>query len=235
MKVRGRRRCVECDERWSYFETGSPDCPACGSLRSVSIDEEPTLHTAAPADFDLTPVRSMLADRSIVEAAEAARATAREYVRSRGFVAGGELQTLDGVVLAAAELGYASEHLRRTLSVDDPLEEYFLSLLAGAESGDRPDSVPDDLRWARGLAVADVVGAYRRDLSRWLEEHPHPEARPVLDRLRSHEKRFSVLDGDVPVAEADAFVTAVRELAVYLREGDEAALSRAEDRLSRLG
>lgn len=234
MYVRGRRRCTRCDHRWSYFESGSPACPACGSLRSVSADDEPALHTDAPVEFDLTPVRSMLDERPLPEVAEAARTAAREYVRSRGFVSGGTLLDLDGTVLAAAELGYAGEHLRRRLSVDEPTEAYFLALLANADAGDRPASVPDDLRWARGLAAVDVVEAYRRDLTRWFDENPHPDVRPVLDLLRSHGSRIAALDGAVPLADAEALVSAASELGHHLREGDEAALQRAEAWLSRL-
>ena len=235
MEVRGLRRCTECDHRWSYFETGSAACPSCGSLRSVSVDDEAALHTDVPVALDLAPVRSMLDDRPLPEVADAARSTAREYVRSRGFVAAGELLDLDGTVFAAAELGHAGDHLRRSLSVDEPTEAYFLALLAGAEAGDRPDSIPVDLRWARGLAASDVVGAYRRDLGKWLGEAPRPAVRPVIDLLRSHERRIDALDGAVPPADAEALVSAASDIGSYLREGDEAALERAEERLSRLG
>jgi len=235
MKVRGRRRCTECDTRWSYFETGSPSCPSCGSLRSVSVEDERTLHTDSPVDLDLSRARSMLDEQPLRDVAEAAQSAASAYVRSRGFVADGELRALDDTVLAAAELRYVADAVRRQLTVDDSTELYFLSLLSGAAAGDRPDAVSDALRAARGLATAECVAAYRRDLAKWLAEHPHPETRSVVELVQSHEKRLGALDGEVPPAEADALVAGVRELGDYLREEDEGALARAEDRLSRLG
>ncbi len=51
------RECTECGTRWSYYETGSIGCPACGSLHSVGLDER-TEHTDLRVEFDLTPVRA---------------------------------------------------------------------------------------------------------------------------------------------------------------------------------
>lgn len=235
MRVRGRRRCTSCDHRWSYFETGSPACPACGSLRSVSVDDERTLHTDNDVELDLGPARSALDDRPIEAVAEAARSAAREYVRSRGFVDAGRLTELDDRYLAAAELAYAADHIRRTTTRDRPAEEYFLALLAGADEGDRPAAVPRGLRSARGLAAAEAVETYRREIDRWADGPPPPEARPVLDGLRAHEKRVAALDGDVPPSEADALVAVARDIGRYLGAGDESALAAAEDGLNRLG
>jgi len=235
MKVRGQRRCKACDTRWSYYETGSPACPSCGSIESVGVDEEPTLHTDGAAELDLGPARAMIGDRPTDEVAAAAQSASRSYLTARGFVAAGELLDLDDVVLAAAELRYVGGHLRRAMAVDDATEAYFLDLLAGGEAGDRPSAVPSALRPARGLASAEAVEAYRRDVAAWLDEHPHPEARPVLDQLRVHERRIAALDGDVRPDEADALVAVARDLGDYLRTGDESALVRAETRLDGLG
>ena len=238
MKVRGRRRCTDCGHRWSYYETGSAECSACGSLRSVGVDEERALHTDAPADLDLSAVRSTLGDEPVGETAGAAAAAAREYFTSRGFVRGGDLLDLDGTVLAAAELRHVGGRLARALSVDDAEEAYFLALVAGAEDGERPDVLPPSLRDARGLASADAVAAYRRDLSAWLDENPANEgaaaARRSLARLRDHERRISALDGDVPPAEADALVDAARAIGAYLRDGEANTLAVAEARLDAL-
>lgn len=235
MKVRGRRRCTACEARWSYFETGSPACPDCGSLRSVAVHDERVLHTDSPIELDLGPARSLLEERPLGEVAEAAVAAARDYLAGRGFVDGGELLDLDDAVLAAAELRYVGDHVRRTMVVDDATEAHLLDLLAGAEDGDRPAAVPSPLRPARGLATAEAVGAYRRDLSTWLDEHPDTEAEAVLDRLRTHERRVEALDGEVPTEEAEGLVAAARAVGGYLQNGDPAALERAEERLGRMG
>lgn len=231
MELRGRRRCTGCGHRWSYFETGGAACPACGSISSVSRGQEAELHTDGPADLDLGPARSALGEGSLEEPAEQARSAARDYLRARGFVGGGELLPLDDGYLAAAELSHAADHLRRTLDPGDRTEEYFLSLLAGAGDGDRPDEVPEHLRWVRGLAAADSIEAYRRDVARWLDDHPGPAARPLLDRLRSHERRVAALDGDVPVEEAGALVAAARGVGRFLRDGDGDGLEDAEESL----
>ena len=235
MKVRGRRRCTACDARWSYFETGSAACPDCGSLRSVAVDDERVLHTDSPVELDLGPARSMVEGSPLEEVAEAAGSAARKYLAARGFVDGGELLDLDDVVLGAAELRHVGAHLRRTMAVDDAAKAHFLDLLAGAEDGHRPDAAPPALQSARGLAAAEAVGAYRRDLSTWLDEHPDPDARSALDRLRTHERRAEALDGDVSTGEAAALVAAARALGDYLRNGDASALERAEHRLDEVG
>lgn len=252
MKVRGRRRCAECGERWSYYETGSPACPSCGSLRSVGVEADRTLHTDAPAEFDLSAARSMLDGRPLDEVAEAAARAARAYLRARGFVRGGELLALDDEMLAAAELRHVAGRLERALDVTEAEERHFLDLLAGAEAGTRPGDVPASLRAARGLAAVDAVEAYRRDLSAWLDEatgsgDDGPDAtgaldregreavRPVLARLRDQERRVSALDGDVPPAEADALVAAARGIGEFLSEVDDDALATARERLDRLG
>lgn len=246
MKVRGRRRCTECGNRWSYYDTGSPTCPACGSLRSVGEEAERSLHTDAPASLDLSAARSMLDDRPVSEVASTASRAAREYFNARGFVRGGELLPLDETVLLAVELRHVAGRLERALAVDDAEERHFLDLLAGAETGARPDDVPPPLRPARGLAAADAVAAYRRDLTAWLDEQSDESVGPgegsrrsqvsqALSRLRDHERRVSALDGDVSQSEADALVAAARGIGEYLREGDEDVLARAEARLDALG
>lgn len=234
MKIRGRRRCKECDHRWSYYETGSVSCPACGSLLSVGVDEARALHTDAPAELDLAAARRGIDERSIREVAADAGDAARDYLLSRGFIDGGELLSLDEPFVAAAELRHAADVVRRSLDLAEDAERYFLVLLAGADGGDRPDEVPDSMREAYGLAMADAVDAYRADLATWLDEYPDPEARAALGRLREHGKRVGALDGDVPPAEADRLVAAARDLGAYVRKGNEDALARAGHRLARL-
>lgn len=242
MKVRGIRECKACGERWSYYESASVSCPGCGSLRSVGVDDERRLHTASAATLDLTAARDALdggdADgESLRRAAERAVEETRSFARGNGFVDGGRLLALDDTHLAAAELRAVAGAVGRAARLDDDEEYYFLSLLRGADAGDRPDvdAVPDSVRDSRGLAYANVVEAYLRDLRAYLEEHPDPPARNAASVLREHVKRVQALDGDVPPGDAERLVQVARGLGEYLGDDDEAALVEARDRLDRLG
>lgn len=238
MEMRGDRECTECGGRWSYYDTGSVACPDCGSLRSVGVEAERSLHTDRAVDMDLAAARSAAADQPVREAAALAADAAGAYVRNRGFVSGGELRRLDGTYVAAAELRYAAGSLERALGVSEAEEHYFVELLAGAPDGERPDAgaVPESLRSARGLAAADAVRAFRRDAAAWLgREGPDPAGRDVLDRLEHHARRIEVLDGEVSPADADRLVAAAVDVGDYLLEGDEVALESARGRLDRLG
>ena len=237
MQIRGQRECRNCGTRWSYYETGSVECPSCGSLRSVGVDEERTLHTASPASLDLTDARNHLeSGESLREVADVAGETCREYVRGFGFVNAGELQPLGETYLAAAELRHVAGRLERSMTLDDEEEFYFLSLLRGADHGERPpvEEVPDSLRSARGLAYAGAVSAYRSDLRAYLDEDPDSVAADVLGPLDSHLKRVEALDGEVPASESELLVRIAQDLGTYLREDDESALAEARDRLGRL-
>ena len=241
MRIRGERECKECGTRWSYYETGSVNCPNCGSLRSVGTDER-TEHTASAATLDLSPARNRLdaggddaADTRA--AAERAAEACREFVRQHGFIDAGDLRELDETYLAALELRSVAEELARAMRMSDDEERYFLSLLAEADSGERPDSedVPESLRAARGLAAAEAVTEYRRDVSAYLDDNPDSEAQAAFGTLSEHKKRIEALDGDVAPETADRLVRIAQELGTYLRENDETALMTARDRLSRLG
>ena len=235
MKVRGRRECKACDNRWSYYDTGSVACPACGSLQSVGVDDR-TLHTASPAPLDLTPHRSALEGSSLGDVVAALKSDLREYARKRGFVREGELLVLDDAYLAAHELLQAADVYARTREPTDDERYYVGELLGGADEGERPDAVdvPPSMRQARGLGYADAVDRYRNDVSAWLDEHPDGEGRRVLGVVGERVKRVRSLQGDVPPETAESLVTATRELTAYLTEGDESALVRAEDRLTDL-
>jgi hypothetical protein len=174
MKVRGERECRECETRWSYYETGSVECPGCGSLRSVGVDDR-TAHTDAPASLDLSAYRARFGEASETLPAEGVdelKTDLREYVRKRGFIRGGELLPLDGRYLAARELLEAVDCYDRLRDPTDPDREYLLELLAGADEGDRPatEGVPERLREARGMAAARAVDEYRSDLLAFLDE-----------------------------------------------------------------
>lgn len=237
MKIRGTRECQDCGTRWSYYDTGSIECPDCGSMRSVGVDEERQLHTDSPAELDLSPARTAVESEPLRRVAERAVEEIQPYLRERGFVRGGELLPLDDTYLTARELRAVADVVGRMRSVDDETEIYFLELLRGADHGERPSpaSVPETLRDSRGLAAADAVDEYRSDLRTYLDEHPDPLVDGPLETLGEHVKRVRALEGDVSVETSERIVAIGREIGVYLREGDESALSRVEDRLSRLG
>ncbi|QLG47576.1 DUF7117 family protein [Natrinema halophilum] len=235
MKIRGERECRECGTRWSYYETGSVGCPACGSLRSVGVDER-TEHTDLQASFDLTPVRSAIDDVATDDIAERARDRCREYVRRRGFVNSGSLRDLDDTYLGAIELLHVADIVVRDIRLEDREELYFLALLRGADRGDRPpvEDIPQTLRSARGLGYANAVREYRRDVRTWAEDRDLTASeRRALETLGEHVKRIRLLDGDVDPETAERLVEATRDLANGLR-GDEFAFTQAQQRLDGL-
>ena len=240
MRIRGERECQDCGARWSYYETGSVDCPDCESLRSVGVDDR-TRHTATAGTLDLSAARDRLDagsddDADTREAAEHAAEACREFCRQHGFIDSGELAPLDGTYLAALELRYVAEEIGRAMRTDDATERYFLSLLGGADEGERPppDEVPESLRTARGLAAADAVGEYRREAGTYLDDHPDPAASAAFRTVAEHRKRVAALDGGVAPTTAERLLRAARDLGRYLRSGDEGALVTARDRLDRL-
>ncbi|QCC52228.1 DUF7117 family protein [Halapricum salinum] len=235
MKVRGARECQSCGSQWSYYETGSIECPDCGSLRSVGIDER-TEHTDSPVTLSLSPVVERIDGDALAEVATDAADRCQEYVRKRGFVDAGDLKPLDATYVAAVELRYVASELARSMRVSEEEELYFLSLLRGAEAGERPPpaEVPASLADARGLATAAVVDAYRRDLVRYLDEQPDQTARTVLGRIVDHKKRIEALDGAVEVATAETLLQALVDLSHYAALDDEPALASAQERLDSL-
>ncbi|WP_135806987.1 DUF7117 family protein [Halorussus marinus] len=238
MKVRGERECKDCGARWSYYETGSVACPSCESLRSVGVDDERRLHTDAPVELDLSDARAALDDESLRETADRAGEVAREYVRKRGFVDAGELRALDDRYLTAHELRHAADAIGRRMDPSDEEEWYFLALLRGADAAEpdrpAPDEVPASMRGVRGLAYANAVREYRREMLDWLDEQPETRDRSVLETLGSHLKRVRALDGEVDPTDAEALVAAARDASRFLREDDAEALASARERLDRL-
>ena len=237
MRIRGRRRCKDCGREWSYFDTGRVDCPDCGSMRSVGTGDRER-HTDSPVELDLSAPRAELDDATdIDDIASELKTTLRDYVRQRGFVRAGELQSVDDTVLGAAELLHAVDVFGRTRDPDDEMQWYVLELLRGADDGQRPDpsSVPASMTDARGLAYAEVLDAFCSDLGTWLDDNPDPAARQVRETLATHVKRVDAVYGDVPAEESELLVRAARDLVSYLVDDDEMALTTAQDRLSRLG
>jgi len=235
MKVRGQRECKACGAQWSYYDTGEAACPECGSLYSVGVDDERSLHTATASTLDLSPVRREVDEAPLRRLASLATDHCREFTRGYGFVDAGELQPLDDTYLAAMELQAVASELDRRLETSDDEELYFTELLRADESErPSPESVPESLRRMRGLAYADAVREYRSDLRTYLDEHPDGPAEKVLRRLAEHAKRVRALDGDVPPRDVESLVAAIRDVGRYLIEDDEAALAQAETRLDGL-
>lgn len=235
MKIRGQRECKGCGTRWSYYETGSVECPDCGSLRSTGVDER-TRHTDAPASLDLSGPRNLVESEGVLSAASRAAEECRRYVRRRGFINAGELLALKDGYLAAAELTAVAGELDRSLRVNENEEIYLLSLLRGADHGERPgpDEVPASLSAARGLAYADAVGRYRDDCRTYLDDNPDPTARAVLGTIGEHVRRAEALDGAVDPAAIERLVLATRDLGTYLRTDEESRLATARERLDAL-
>lgn len=231
MRVRGERVCQSCGTRWSYYEVGEVTCPDCGSPVSVGVGER-AAHTDTAAEFDLTAVRQAVDGAPREEVAERAADVARAYCRQRGFVRAGDLLPLGDTYLAAAELREVAGEIARAQRISGDVEAHYLSLLRGADAGERPavGAVPEALRAERGRAVASSVEAYTGAVRR-VAGDPGPACRRTLSRLRTHRKRVDALDGDVPPRDAEGLVSAARDLGQYLRAGDEAALATAADRL----
>jgi uncharacterized Zn finger protein (UPF0148 family) len=234
MKIRGDRECKSCGTRWSYYETGSVACPDCGSLRSVGVDE-PTQHTDAPVELDLTALRNRVDEVTTEELADDVAGTCRAYTRKRGFIDGGRLEPLDETYVAAVELAAVAGAIARGARVSDAAELYFLDLLGGADNGERPghEAVPDELRASFGLAMADAVDSYQRDVRTYLDDNPDDEARRLSGRIRDHRKRVEALDGDVAPADANRLMHAARDLGRYIN-GEESAAITADNWLTGL-
>jgi uncharacterized Zn finger protein (UPF0148 family) len=231
MDIRGERECQSCGTRWSYYDTGEISCPNCGSIHSVGVDER-TTHTAGAAELELTDVIADVDEVPVRELAERADERASEYVRAVGFIHAGDLQPLSETYLTACELRHVAATVSQVMYLETEEELYFLDLLRGAATGDRPDpeDVPESLRAERALAAAAAVDAYLSELRRYREDREESVDR-VLSAVTARRKRVEALDGEVEPAEAERLVGATQDLSAYLREGDETALARALDRL----
>ncbi|WP_435358850.1 DUF7117 family protein [Haloarchaeobius sp. DFWS5] len=235
MEIRGERECKDCGRRWSYYDTGSINCPDCDSPRSVGVDDERKLHTASPVELDLSEARANIDEVPEDEALKMVVSACREYLGAHGFVDAGELQDLDDTYLVAGELRHVAGLVERSLGRDEAEEMYLLSLLQGDVSArPTPDSVPESLREGRGIAYANAVREYRREIREWADagdvtvDQPANEA---LSALTEQAKRVRALEGDVSPQESERLIRAMREVATYLRDGDEDALVRARQRL----
>lgn len=240
MEIRGERECTDCGTRWSYYDTGEVTCPECDSIESVGREER-SLHTDSPAELDLVPIRASVGERPLADVAEDVTERCRAYVHARGFVDGGELRDLDETYLIASELAAAIRAYERSLSsgaldpsTDDAEQLYLLSLLNRERPA--PEEAPESLSSARGLAYAKAVSTYRDDLRAYLDatDDSDPSVRRALGRLADHLRRVEALDGDVEPRTSERLVEIARDLGRAVREDDELALARAQERLDSL-
>lgn len=237
MKVRGTRECKNCGTQWSYYETGSVACPTCESLQSVGIDEHRLQQTDSPATLELAEVRDALDREPAREVATSAADAARQYVRKRGFISGGDLLPLDDTYLAAGELYHAGELFGRTMRMTDEEEIYFYTLLRGADEGERPAArdLPESIYEIRGLADAEALREYHREMGEWVREHEAArDGRNTLETLGEHVRRAQALEGGVDIDTAEALISASRDLARYFTDDDLDALASSRATLSRL-
>lgn len=237
MEIRGERECTACGTQWSYYETGSVTCPACGNVRSVATEDERREHTDGTATLTLDDAVAAVGRDDYRTAAREARDTVRDYTHERGFVRGGELRDLDDTTLAAWELRYVAAAFARAFDHSEAEAYYFVALLRGAPAGERPDAsdVPDSMRAARGNGYADAVADYRADVRRFLDTDPErPAANDLLASLDDHVRRIHALDGDVSPATADRLVDAARAVGRYARDGGEADVVAAREAIDDL-
>ena len=103
MEVRGIRECQNCGTRFSYYDTGDPACPDCGSLHTVGVGDR-ALHTDRPADLELSGALAALEAGRYRDDGNEAEETVCEYVVRGSVINGGEVRDLYGVYLAAATL-----------------------------------------------------------------------------------------------------------------------------------
>ncbi|SIR23275.1 hypothetical protein SAMN05421858_1925 [Haladaptatus litoreus] len=237
MKIRGTRECQNCGTQWSYYDTGSVTCPTCESMQSVGLEDDRVQHTDSAITLDLTEAQEAVDERPLREVSTLVADTAREYVTKRGFIKGGELQPLDDTYLVAQELRHIADVFSRALEISDDEELYFLSLLRGAEAGERPATmdVPDSLHEVRTLADSESLREYHDEMGEWVREHDvSREGRNTLETLGEHIRRARALEGGLDIDTADALVSSARDLARYFREGDEDALVSTRDTLGRI-
>ncbi|GAA0229285.1 hypothetical protein GCM10009000_050650 [Halobacterium noricense] len=206
-------------------------------MQSVGLEDDRVQHTDSAVTLDLAEAREAVDERPLREVSALVADTAREYVRKRGFIKGGELQPLDDTYLVAQELRHIADVFSRALEIRDDEELYFFSLLRGADTGERPATadVPESLYEVRGLAVSESLHDYHDEMGDWVREHDAGrEGRNTLETLGEHVRRARALEGGLDIDTADTLVSSARDLARYFREGDENALVSTRDTLDRI-
>lgn len=238
MEVRGERECKECGTRWSYYETGSPACPSCGSLYSVGRGER-ALHTDRPVELDLTKALEAF-EEDPADAGRIAEKRAGTYLRKRGFLSGGSLRPLTETYLAAWEVREVARELRRGggLRPETGLDlSYIRTLFEDANRGQRPGpaAVPDSMRQTHGLAIEAAISDYLADLDAWVDANePGVDLRGARYRLDNHRRRLRALDGAIPPEQAEGLVIAARSIGAALAEDRIASVEAAIETLDGL-
>ena len=230
MEIRGNRRCTDCGAEWSYFETGSIECPECASKWSVRTDDRPALHTDTPTALSFGEAVSLANPTRDDEFWAAIAKECRRYLGKRGFILGGQLQELDDAYLIAAELRWIALHDRfskQGMVEFEPSETtlemggwrasnpYLESLLDRHRPA--PDAVPEGLAPARSLGIVDAVEEYLREFKRWVRTNPDRQGPDpeMLAPIRGHRKRIRALSGMVDPVESERLVEAARRLGAW--------------------
>lgn len=201
MEIRGKRRCLDCEATWNYFETGGVSCPECGSIRSEATSGEEK-DTSGPG-LDTSDLIGKFGS-DFREALGEAADRCRSYVSRQGFIEAGDLRPPEARYVMAAEI-VEIEGLPG-LEFGDGERRYVVDLVRGLRTGDPPDERPESLDAAHNLALARTAEKYIRDLRRYARSEDVDMPR-VVEEAREAVKRTQATEG-----EEDDAVDALRVL-----------------------
>ncbi len=204
MDVQGERECLDCGERWSYWDTRTVECPECGSPRSRGVGD------GARPEEEFTA--EDLDDTDLAATLENAEEAARSYTTKKRFVVAGDLRPPDPVYVMATEVKHlAAEHAVRDEGFTDDEREYAVALVTGLEEGEppHPDERPESLDAVHERAVADVVEDYGGEVVKWARDRDLDDTDVMRDveDARQVAKQVKATEGE----EGDA-VEALRTL-----------------------
>jgi hypothetical protein len=192
MEIRGERECLDCGEKWSYFETREPECPECGSLRSRAVEDAAKDTAGAVETGDLLTRFGGEFDDALEEAEE----RCREYTSRAGFVEGGELLPPESVYVMACEVKHIAAEFVGAREPTDEEHAYVVSLVEGVEAGKppSPDERPASLDAAHNRAIAETVEEYAKEISGYLRSVGETDGR--VEEARDLAKRTQATDGE---------------------------------------
>ncbi len=213
MDLEGERECLECGERWSYWETRTVECPECDSPRSRGVGDGARPEEEFPAED--------LVASTLMETLENADEAARSYTTKKNFVVAGELQPPDPVYVMAAEVKHLyAELTARSREATDREREYAGALVTGLEDGEppHPGERPETLDAVHERAVADVVEDYSSEMVKWARDRDLDDTEVMRDveDARQRAKQVQATEGE----EGDA-VEALRTLRDVYQGFDE--------------